>query len=123
MIYAVFGPPKARGEIFSDNKYVSECLNSLKDVTLLISGGGRGIETFAEEWAEAKKIPFKLIPPNLIGSDNNPAAMSQAFDTRNIEMITKAEMVAIFWDAAFPQMVTIAQRAIIMKKRVLMFPI
>jgi len=57
----------------------------------LVSGGARGVDKHAEEFAEANGIPIEIIRPI------NPAnKLDYLF--RNIEIITKADKIIAFWD-------------------------
>ncbi len=59
--------------------------------TTIISGGARGVDKFAEEYAKELNIPIEIIRPI------NPAnKLDYLF--RNIEIITKADLIIAFWD-------------------------
>ena len=56
-----------------------------------ITGGATGIDTMAETYAKTLNIPIEIIRPI------NPAnKLDYLF--RNIEIITKADLVVAFWD-------------------------
>jgi len=57
----------------------------------IISGGARGVDSYAEEWCKINKVPIEIIRPI------NPAnKLDYLF--RNIEIITKADKIYAFWD-------------------------
>ncbi len=57
----------------------------------LISGGARGVDKHAEEFAEANQIPLEVIRPI------NPKDKF-SYLLRNVEIITKADKILAFWD-------------------------
>ena len=61
------------------------------DVELIIHGGARGIDRYAEEFARNKRIVSKII---------RPIDPSKRFDYlyRNVEMIALCDEVVAFWD-------------------------
>lgn len=63
-----------------------------KEVTLIISGGAKGVDTLAERYADKKGISKLILRPkyNLYGKG--------APLKRNIEMIEIADHILIFWD-------------------------
>ncbi len=57
----------------------------------IISGGARGVDSYAREWCEINKVEIEIIKPI------NPAnKLDYLF--RNVEIITKADKIIIFWD-------------------------
>ncbi len=58
----------------------------------LISGGARGVDTWAKEWADANKIDIEVISPV------EPVSNKINYLFRNVEIITKAEKIIAFWD-------------------------
>jgi hypothetical protein len=60
-------------------------------ISTLISGGAKGIDTIAEEWANAKNIPIiQFLPDWSIGKAAGPA--------RNLQMIRAADAMIAIWD-------------------------
>lgn len=57
----------------------------------IISGGARGVDTFAIEYAKDKDIKYEIIRPL-----NYKLKVSYLY--RNIEIITKADFIVAFWD-------------------------
>ena len=62
------------------------------DTSLIISGGARGIDTIAEEYADNYSIPKKIIKPqyNIYGRG--------APIKRNEEMVDIADKILVIWD-------------------------
>ena len=56
-----------------------------------ITGGARGVDKMAEEYAKILKIPLEIIRPI------NPASKID-YLFRNVEIVTKADLVVAFWD-------------------------
>ncbi len=78
---------------FKDKKLVEEIL--LKELNpfhyKVITGGARGVDTWAKEFCEKDHIPCEIIIP--INPSNK---IDYLF--RNIEIITKADKIIVFWD-------------------------
>ncbi len=69
---------------------VSDIVSRMEDVTL-ISGGARGVDSFVESWAKATGTKIEIIKPV------NPSSKID-YLYRNIEIITKADLIIVFWD-------------------------
>jgi hypothetical protein len=61
----------------------------------IITGGARGVDTAAENWAKKNNIPYEVIRPK----DPN---VKQDYILRNIDIINKAEAVVVFYDGSSP---------------------
>ena len=74
-------------------KYALEAMQKidLSDVTLIISGGARGVDKDAEIFAKLNNIPCQVI---------RPINQSDKFSylLRNVEIITKADKIYALWD-------------------------
>ena len=63
-----------------------------ENVTEIVSGGAKGVDTCARNYAEKNKIPLKeFLPDYKIYGRGAPLK-------RNIEIIEYADMVIAFWD-------------------------
>jgi hypothetical protein len=122
MRYAVFGPRELRFKLYSNKQHVAGCLKSIKDLTGIISGGGKGVEELAQKYAEECDIPFTPIPPHFQSESGVAISARVAFDTRNLMIINEADAVVVFWDGLFSAMVPIMQRCMTFHKRVVLFP-
>lgn len=58
----------------------------------IVSGGARGVDTFAERWAKDNKVPTIIYLP-----DWERHGRSAGF-RRNYTIIQEADMVVAFWD-------------------------
>ncbi len=58
---------------------------------LIISGGARGVDSFVQKYCDSLKIPIKVIKPI-------NAANKLDYLFRNVEIITLADKLIIFWD-------------------------
>lgn len=67
-------------------------LDSLNDVTEVISGGAKGPDSFGEQWGLSKGIPVKRFPANW-----NEYGKSAGM-VRNIKMLEYADWLVAFWD-------------------------
>ena len=72
---------------------VQEVINdlSLSGELEVISGGAKGVDTWAEEHCKEKDIPYNVIRPV------NPASKID-YLYRNVEIITLADEIFAFWD-------------------------
>jgi hypothetical protein len=124
MNYAVFGPREGRtkGAIFDDAELIARWLGTIVDISLLISGGGRGVETLAEAWARRNNVKFKLIRPQFSGTDEGAISVKIAFDSRNMTILRESDRVIVFWDGRFKDMIDIIKTATAMQKPVVIFP-
>ena len=76
---------------FSNQNQMFSVLDKLK-ITHLVSGGARGADSLAEQWAHQKKIPVTVYKP-----DWERFGKSAGF-LRNYDIIQDAELVVAFWD-------------------------
>ena len=67
------------------------------DYVTIISGGAKGVDTLACEWAKINKKDFILFKPyHLI--DNSVTYQPRYFFTRNKQIIDNSDVVIVFWD-------------------------
>ena len=78
---------------FKNKELVEETLfHSIGGLNMkIITGGARGVDTWAEEWAIKDCTPCEVI---------RPVNCRNKFDylLRNVEIITKSDMIFAFWD-------------------------
>lgn len=122
MRYAVFGPREFRFKLYDNALHVDACLATLKDFDGLLAGGGLGVEALAEQYAQFHKIEITRVPPNYQADAGVIITTREAFDTRNIQMISEADAVVMFWDGHFANMVPIMSRCMFMNKKVILYP-
>ena len=83
--------------IGSRTLFVNDLENYLPPgVTELVSGGARGIDSCAEEYAEKAGLPIRVFLPNY--EENG----RQAPLLRNLEIIDYADRILAFWDGESP---------------------
>ena|SRR3990172_2853504 len=75
---------------FSNKELLSKTLGTFK-VTKIISGGAKGADSLAEEYAKKNDIPIEIILPNW--SLGRRAGM-----LRNTTIIERCDFVIAFWD-------------------------
>lgn len=64
-----------------------------RDITLIISGGARGVDTIAKQIADESGVPFKEYPANWVKYGRYRAGR-----IRNSEMANDADIVIAVWD-------------------------
>lgn len=78
---------------FQNELLLNDTLGSLNDsIGLIISGGAKGADKFAEKWAIQNKVPFKPILPEW---DKFGKA---AGIKRNRLIVEESDFCLIFWD-------------------------
>ena len=80
---------------FDDFDYLSailDCTRNLPGIDLIISGGARGADRLAEQYAKQHTIPIKIFY-----AEWDKYGKSAGY-RRNIDIINEAEMVIAFWD-------------------------
>lgn len=65
-----------------------------QDITEIVSGGAKGIDTIAKNYAESNNIPLKEFLPNY-----NQYGRSAPLK-RNLQIIDYADCVIAFWDGS-----------------------
>lgn len=64
------------------------------ETTLIVSGGAKGIDAYAEMYANLYEIPFRKILPDYKSYRRNAPLM------RNREIVDSVDQVLAFWDFA-----------------------
>jgi hypothetical protein len=59
---------------------------------MVISGGAEGADTYAEQWAKLREIPFRQYPANWERYGKKAGYM------RNLDIVANATWVIAFWD-------------------------
>jgi len=77
---------------FNDYDLLKKSLDEIKDITLIVSGGARGADTFGEKYADEKGIPKKIIKP-----DWKTYGKAAGF-IRNKEIVSNSDIIVAFWD-------------------------
>lgn len=72
---------------FDLSSYVPE------DTTMIISGGAKGIDTVAEEYAVSRNIPTTIIRPDYARYGKGAAPIK-----RNMQMVDIADAILAIWD-------------------------
>lgn len=67
------------------------------DKIVVLSGGAKGVDTLAAQWAEAFDVPFILFKPYFLIDSRAPYDPRHYF-TRNKQIIDNSDMVIAFWD-------------------------
>ena len=93
IILGVFGPRDFKGKTYSNYNRVADVLDGFEKISLLVSGGGRGVEQLALRYAQENGIEPKIVPPHI-----NALGAKVAFIKRNEEIIRQIDMAVVFWD-------------------------
>jgi len=76
---------------FYDYGYMKDILD-WHDIKKIISGGARGVDKLAEQYAVDKNIPLKIFP-----ADWDTFGKSAGYK-RNVQIVEAADEIAAFWD-------------------------
>lgn len=79
-----------------DNAKAMQAALKLHDISLLITGGARGADTLAENWAKAHRVPLRVFRANWEKHGEAAGII------RNMEMVDAADKVLAFWDGQSP---------------------
>lgn len=76
---------KSESQIFAElDKYEISCI---------VSGGAKGVDTIAEKYAQANNIPTKIFKP-----EYDKYHFKQAPLMRNLQIVESSDTVIAFWD-------------------------
>jgi len=79
-----------------DTLYGANSTNKPKRLVIL-SGGAKGVDTFAQEWARGEKLDFILFKPyHLI--DSQVSYEPRFFFARNKQIVDNCDEMVAFWD-------------------------
>jgi len=81
---------------FGSPDVVEAYVNSLPPDTIVITGGARGVDRWAENYARAREMTVELFP-----ADWTRYGKSAGF-RRNVQMVERADKVVVFWDGKSP---------------------
>ena len=76
---------------WTDEQAVIDYVNKLAPHDTVISGGARGVDTFAEHAARRRGLEFKCFPANRARSGTS------AGFRRNAEIVAAADRIVAFW--------------------------
>lgn len=62
-----------------------------ENIDMIITGGARGVDSYAQDFAEQFFVPYKVIRPIY-------PSLKVYYLYRNIEIITEADMIIAFWN-------------------------
>ena len=88
---------------------------SLSDMDVIISGGAKGVDKLAEDFAKANDIPFKEFKANWEKYGKGAGFI------RNSLIVEKADMVIAFWDGKSTGTKDSIDKAIKKRKTLLLF--
>ena len=73
-------------------KHKLDVINEKRGITLIVSGGARGADSFAEQWAKENNVPTKIFYPEW---DKHG---KKAGYIRNVEIVQNSDALIAFWD-------------------------
>ena len=83
---------------FTDKKRLYDVLTKNYDrIKLIISGGARGADTLAVQWATDYGIPYLVFPALWHNPFTGEADKGAGF-RRNVKIIEQADVIMAFWD-------------------------
>lgn len=91
MRYGVIGSRDVYGAEYANMGFIKETLDNYT-VSKLISGGGRGSEALAAQWAKEKNISLEIIAPDLATNSDTV----KAFHIRNSRIIRSCDVLLVF---------------------------
>lgn len=98
---------------FTDYDLLVENISNIvsKPITLIVSGGAKGTDTLAEDFAKEFNIPLKVFAANWY---KNGIYNKYAGFERNHDIVSQADYVIAFWDKVSKgtlHTITLAKRA------------
>jgi hypothetical protein len=119
MRYGIIGVRDFNGKIYDNKEYVLSALKeNVTGASLIISGGGKGIETIVEGWAGTENIKYKRILPNI-----QVHGKRDAFLVRNLEILSACDVFVIFWDGRVDSMTKPISSAVAEGKKAIILPL
>jgi hypothetical protein len=86
---------------FADKDLLFEILDGNRHrIQLIVSGGARGADALAQEWAQARTVPCQVFHPKW--QDEHGRFDRSAGFKRNVDVIKNADEVLAFWDGQSP---------------------
>jgi hypothetical protein len=83
---------------FNDKKFLYDFLTPRKDkIKLIISGGARGADALAEQWAKDYFIPYLVFPAAWHDKESGLLDRGAGYK-RNWHIISECDVVICFWD-------------------------
>jgi len=81
---------------FSDKTMLTNILDQQQNISCIISGGARGVDTLAEQWARSKNVETKIFLPDWLSYGR------AAGPIRNRNIIEACDECVAFWDGESP---------------------
>jgi hypothetical protein len=86
---------------FADKDILFQVLDRNRHrIRVIVSGGARGADALAEEWAYSRGVPCQVFHPKW--EDEQGRFDRSAGFKRNVEVIRNADEVLAFWDGQSP---------------------
>ena len=124
--YAVFGPgqiktPGAEKQPYQNKDNVYLRLNDLKSISMLLLGGGKGVDRHALEWAKQHGVEYRVYPPHY--DDANTVGVPSVFMLRDSQMLADCQSVIVFTQPGLTGHTRIISDAVMLKKPVMVFSV
>lgn len=81
---------------YQNRQQVIDYVNALPEDTVVISGGARGVDTWAEYAARMRGLEVRIFPANWAKYGK------QAGYLRNVQIVDAADTIVCFWDGVSP---------------------
>jgi hypothetical protein len=126
MKFGVISSRDRNGEVFENYDYVSKCLTQVVKGfcpnqgkgTVIVSGGGKGPETIAIEYANTHHFEVEKVVPHI-----KTLGIEKAFLARNRSIINMCDILIVFWTGENPTITAALNDAAFLERPVVMFPI
>jgi hypothetical protein len=126
MKFGIITSRSRNGSVFEDREYVDSCLTRAimgmcpdrGKNAVIISGGGRGPETFAIDYANRHGMDFEKVIPKI-----KTLGHEKAFMARNRTIIDSCDVLVVFWCGENPYIVVALNDAAFSRKTTIVFPI
>jgi hypothetical protein len=132
MKIGVISSKSRTAEIFEDFEFVFSCIDSvvnssnlhrvfakLEKRPFICSGGGKGPETIAINYAEEKGFDYERVPPIKV----NVYGAQHAFTERNAKIITNSDVLIAFWAGQDANIPYALRECVAQQKPAFVFPI
>ena len=123
-IVGVLGVRDFNNAVYTNYDYICATMDDYLDKNrippgfLILTGGGRGVETLVGQWAEERGYALRKIPPNI-----EQFGAKKAFSIRNHNIVAEAKDVVIFWDGYTEVTREALVSTIHMQKRAIIYPL
>jgi len=116
--YHVVGIIGSRNYPEDSKPYIKKIINQFDPVSffLIISGGAKGVDTWAIEYAKERGFKTKEYPP-----DFDKYGRPDAYHKRNTDIVKDSDEIVAFWDEKSPGTRSVIKKAVKYGKLIAVF--